>query len=81
VWDGRFEIEAGRPVQVRALSGRMAGLPPADRAALSQVHASARPALPQIVDAAGEAVADVRVRPLALTRLRAACGLIGAETA
>jgi tRNA(Ile)-lysidine synthase len=87
VWDGRFEVTADRAgLTVCALKGLTKHLPPAERTALQAVPASARPALPVIVDAAGSATCpllashpSVQVRSLALERFSAAVGLIGHE--
>ncbi|WP_421933145.1 tRNA lysidine(34) synthetase TilS [Phenylobacterium sp.] len=84
VWDGRFEIVTTRAVRVQALTGHAASLSPAARAALLVLPAGARGALPFI---AGEgsplltATAGISVRPLALDRLRAACGAVDREPA
>lgn len=86
VWDGRFELVADRPLQVRALKGLAVRLPDAERAALMSIRAAARPALPAVVDIAGvvhcpllSAASGVSVRPLALERFRAAMGFINQE--
>jgi tRNA(Ile)-lysidine synthase len=87
VWDGRFEVTADRAgLTVCALKGLTKHLPPTERAALQAVPASARPALPVIVDAAGSATCpllaahpSVEVRALALERFSAAVGLISHE--
>jgi tRNA(Ile)-lysidine synthase len=75
VWDGRFEITATQPLAVRALAGLASGLGKAERARLAAFPAKARAGLP--VDAAPRVLSDAR--PLALTRLHAACGLIDRE--
>ena len=79
VFDGRFEIEASGAVTVTRLGGRMARLPSVDRRRLSEVPPGLRGALPAVVTAegvrlAGETGSGVRVRPLQLWRLSAACG-------
>jgi len=71
VWDGRFEIDG--PAQVRALAGHAARLPKPDRAALSDYAPKARAALPMDGDRL------IVGRPLALSRLHAACRLISRE--
>jgi tRNA(Ile)-lysidine synthase len=81
VWDGRFEIEANRPVEVRAMAGRMAGLSDSERAGLAGFAPRVRPTLPLIVDEAGALPADLRITPLALARLQAASGLVEVEPA
>ncbi len=92
VWDGRYEISAaGEAVTVRALKGLAASLPKAQRAALRQAPAAARPALPALALTHGGvscpilggpalAVSEgVRIRALFLDRFRAATGLIDQE--
>lgn len=86
VWDGRYELAADRPLQVRALKGLAIRLPDAERKALAAVHASARPSLPAVVDPAGvvhcpllSSSSGVAARPLALERFRAAMGFIRKE--
>jgi len=92
VWDGRYEITAGAaPITVRPLKGLAAGLPRDQREALKAVPATARPALPAVVDAMGAATCPVLVGPslamtsvecvgpLFLDRFRAAIGLIDQE--
>jgi tRNA(Ile)-lysidine synthase len=77
VWDGRFEITAERPLDVRPLAGLAAKLPDEARARLRAMPPKARAALPVVVEDG-----DVRLleaRPLALTRLQAACGLVQRE--
>ena len=88
IWDGRFEIEAERPVTVRATAGLAARLPPAQRRRLLALPAGERGALPVVTDSDGRmespvlgAVAGVRVTPLAAERLRAASGLVTRERA
>lgn len=86
VWDGRFELLAAAPgLTVRRLGGLSARLPKAQRVALRDIPAAARPALPTILK--GEAVTCplletdpcVAVRSLVGRRYRAAAGLIGRE--
>lgn len=86
IWDGRFELAADRPLQVRALKGLAARLPEAERRALAVVPAAARPGLPAVVDIAGvvhcpllSGASNVTVRALALERFRAAMGFIDRE--
>jgi tRNA(Ile)-lysidine synthase len=89
VFDGRFEVAAeAEGLQVHALSGLAARLSPADSARLKAVSAEARPALPVLVDAAGEVRLPTpfgrgpgRATALGPPRLAAACGLIGDEAA
>lgn len=84
VWDGRFEVATDRPVTIQALAGHAAGLPASQRTALQRLPAGARGTLPFV---AGEGspmltqVPGVSMRPLALDRLRAACGVVGREPA
>lgn len=84
VFDGRFEIEATQEATVTRLAGRLARLPPADRARLAEVPPGLRGALPAVVTAegvrlAGEGGSGVRVTPLRLWRFRAACGRLETE--
>ncbi len=92
VWDGRYEIFAGgAPISVVPLKGLVSSLAPAQREALKAVPASARPALPALLDKAGAVRCPVLdgpslamsqgecVRPLFLDRFRAATGLIDQE--
>jgi tRNA(Ile)-lysidine synthase len=87
VWDGRFEIVAHEPgLRVVALAGRAARLAPADRAALAQVPAIARPSLPVVLERGGASrlcglVPDPRVsvRDLAYERFAASIGDIPDE--
>lgn len=84
VWDGRFEITTDRPIVVQALVGHAASLSPASRSALQRLPAGARGGLPFIPGAGSPvlaAIPGVVARPLALDRLRAACGLIDREPA
>ncbi len=90
VWDGRFELNvADEGMTVRALGGIASRLPKAQRLALGQVPAAARPSLPALVDADGNAscpiLADgtkgVAASSLVMARFAAACGQIAAETA
>ncbi|THD77195.1 MAG: tRNA lysidine(34) synthetase TilS [Phenylobacterium sp.] len=79
VWDGRFEIAADRDLTVRPLAGVAAQLGDADRASLAAIAPKARQALPVAVE--GDDVRRLAARPLALARLRAACGLVEREPA
>lgn len=87
VWDGRFEICATAPgLIVEPLAGRLAGLDRPARRALTAYRAKARPGLPGVwregtlVGSPGlEAQPDLRITPLALARLHAACGLVRRE--
>lgn len=84
VWDGRFEVTTDRPIVVQALAGHAAGLSPASRSALQRQPAGARGGLPLIRGEGSPvltAMPGVVARPLALDRLRAACGLIDREPA
>jgi tRNA(Ile)-lysidine synthase len=74
VWDGRFEIAAGRALEVRPLAGLAAKLPDAARAALRVLAPKARAALPAVVEDGNVRLAQAR--PLALARLHAACALV-----
>ncbi|WP_309087293.1 tRNA lysidine(34) synthetase TilS [Phenylobacterium sp.] len=85
VWDGRFEFTASRRITVRRLAGLMARLSKDEQAALRDVPAAARGALPVVLD--GELVScpllapdgPAAVRSLVGERLRAAAGLIPRE--
>lgn len=87
VWDGRFEITADRPLEVRALAGLARRLPRPQQAALHALPPAARLGLPVLV--AGEAVTcpllaeveGVRIAPLAHDRFLAACGAVEREPA
>ena len=86
VWDGRFEIRTDRPITVRPLAGLTRSLSPQARAALGATRPGARPGLPVAIDADGTIacstlapVAGIAMRPLALERLQAACGLVTRE--
>jgi tRNA(Ile)-lysidine synthase len=79
VWDGRFEIAADGPLEVRALAGLAGRLGKADRAALQAFTPKARAGLPAAIDAGGAPCLLQDIRPLALERLRAACGLVERE--
>lgn len=76
VWDGRFEIAAAQALTVRALGGLAARLAKTQRAAIQGFAPKARAALPVTAD--GQPIA---ARPLALERLRAACGVVAREPA
>lgn len=85
VWDGRFEITADRALEIAPLDGRTASLAEPSARALRQVGASARGALPTLETANGlvcpllQPIPGVTIRPLALARLQAACGLVVRE--
>ena len=89
VWDGRFEaLTDAADVTILALRGRLAGLSAAGRAALKEVPAAARPALPGAATRGdGESLTcpipfqggKVHVRCLVGRRLTAACGMIAHE--
>jgi tRNA(Ile)-lysidine synthase len=84
VWDGRFEIMADQPIEIRPLAGLAARLPKDQRQALAAFPPKARAALPAALD--GERVTCLaldaeRCRPLGHARLQAACGLVEREPA
>ncbi|MFM8755357.1 MAG: tRNA lysidine(34) synthetase TilS [Phenylobacterium sp.] len=79
VFDGRFEIRAGRSIRLHPLAGRLARLPETDRAALSGIPAPFRGSLPGVlsedgVRLAGAPGSGVEVRFLGQARLVSACG-------
>ena len=78
VWDGRFEINADRPMQVCAAAGLRGQLSPVDQKTLASLPARARDVAPLGIDEAG-AVALIAVKSLALDRLLAACGAVDRE--
>jgi tRNA(Ile)-lysidine synthase len=86
VWDGRFEVTAGPPgLAVQPLAGLTRRLPPDQQRTLTGIPASARPALPAVVDGSGAATSPVlgaapaTARCLIGDRLRAAAGLVQRE--
>ena len=79
VWDGRFEITAGRAMEVRSASGLRQSLSPTDQDALTALPARARDTVPVIVEEDGPRLAEAT--PLALDRLHAACGVVELEPA
>jgi tRNA(Ile)-lysidine synthase len=79
VWDGRFEIAAARAMEIRSAAGLRSRLPPADRKALMALPAGARDVVPVSVEDGGLTLAAAQ--PLALERLRAACGAVEREPA
>jgi tRNA(Ile)-lysidine synthase len=79
VWDGRFEITAGRAMEVRSASGLRQSLSPTDQDALTALPARARDTVPIIVEEDGPRLAGAT--PLALDRLHAACGVVELEPA
>lgn len=89
VWDGRFEVEAlGKDIEVRALAGSFRRLSAAERRALAGLPAALRPALPAILDQAGELscpilapASHVRVRSLVEGRFQGVCGVFLNERA
>ena len=84
VWDGRLEVAAERPVEIRRLAGMARQLPRDQQAALKALPVGARPALPLVVGEGCPLLGDlagVRVRPLAHARLLAACGAVTREPA
>ncbi len=88
VWDGRFEVHAQVDrVWLGPLEGHLRHLAPPLRAAVSRVPAAARPGLPCLIKATGEAlaptlvpVAGVEVRNLVAPRLAAHLGAIQNES-
>jgi len=78
VWDGRFEISEGH--EVRRLAGLARQLPPQQQAALKDIPAAARSALPVVVEEDG-AVRLASPDSLVGERLCAAAGLIQREPA
>jgi len=87
VWDGRFEIAAERPADIRRLAGlavrlpreqlaRLRALPPAARLGLPALVENGRVFCPLLAD-----VPRIRIAPLAQDRLLAACGAVEAEPA
>ncbi|MDO8381312.1 tRNA lysidine(34) synthetase TilS [Phenylobacterium sp.] len=84
VWDGRFEITTERSVTIQALAGQAAGLPASQRATLQRLPAGARGTLPFVTGEGSPmltAIPGVSAHPLALDRLRAACGVVDREPA
>lgn len=79
VWDGRFEITAGRALEVRSAAGLRRILSTEDQDRLAALPASARDTMPVVVDDAGHRLATAT--PLALDRLLAACGAVEREPA
>jgi tRNA(Ile)-lysidine synthase len=85
VWDGRFEIEADRPLEVRSLAGLAARLLDSEREALRAFPPKARRGFPALIDGdhvTCPLVADlpgVSIRALAHERLLAACGAVPRE--
>jgi tRNA(Ile)-lysidine synthase len=81
VWDGRFEITADRPLEVRALAGLASRLSPKERASLASLSPAARRALPVLVADGAVSLAGLSARALAYPRLLAACGVLAREPA
>lgn len=83
VWDGRYEVQTTRPgLQVGALAGRMARLPPEARRRLAALPPAARKALPILIAAEGEVrlmMEGVSSRSLVQARFEAATGQISRE--
>jgi tRNA(Ile)-lysidine synthase len=79
VWDGRFEITAGSPLEVRAAAGLRRSLPTEDHDRLAAIPASARDTVPVVLDEAGPRLAAAT--PLSLDRLLAASGAVAREPA
>lgn len=85
VFDGRFEVEADGPATVTRLAGRIARLASTSRARLAAIPPAFRGGLPAVerqdgVHLAGAPGSGVRLRPLALGRLAAACGAVASES-
>lgn len=78
-WDGRFEIAPDEAGTVGPLAGRASRLSKAERASLSSAPLWARPTLPVLTTASGAVRLPPEARPLALERLRAACGVYTRE--
>ncbi len=78
VWDGRFEITAERPMQVRAAAGLRGMLSPADRKTLASLPLRARDVAPVGIDGAA-GIALIPAKSLVLERLLAACGTVDCE--
>jgi len=87
VWDGRFEIAADRPADIRRLAGLAARLPREQLARLRALPPASRLALPALVEddrVFCPLLAEmpwIRVTPLAHPRLLAACGAVEREPA
>ena len=87
VWDGRFELRTDRPgLGVVAVRGAQARLDAQTRRRLRATPASARPALPLVLDAAGALACPilagddgVEVHCLIGARFSAACGAVSKE--
>lgn len=80
IFDGRFEVETTSAARITALEGRLSHLAAADRNRLATVPPALRGALPGVEAGgvfrlAGTLASGVRVRPLARSRLLAACGV------
>jgi tRNA(Ile)-lysidine synthase len=89
VWDGRYQIRAGRQdLTVAPLVGRLARLPRDQRRRVRGLHPLARPALPVFVSADGTVSCPTLgdgplagVECLVKARLAAACGEVDHESA
>ncbi|CAN7205576.1 MULTISPECIES: tRNA lysidine(34) synthetase TilS [unclassified Phenylobacterium] len=85
VWDGRFEITAQRVAVIAPLTGHAGQLPRAQRAALHEIPARARAALPVVLDGDQaacpllEETPGLAVRSLVRERLLAASGAVERE--
>ena len=85
VWDGRFEIVAERVAVIAPLAGHAAQLPRDQRAALREIPARARAALPAVLDGDDAAcpllgeTPGLTVRSLVRERLLAASGAVARE--
>jgi tRNA(Ile)-lysidine synthase len=80
VWDGRFEVTADRPMQIRPAAGLRSQLSPTDQQTLAALPARARDVMAVAIDDAGRPML-IAAKPLALDRLLAACGVIVREPA
>jgi tRNA(Ile)-lysidine synthase len=80
IWDGRFEVTADRPAQVRASSGLVRKLEPAAQVALQPLPPRARATLPVLVDEDG-GLSLATLRPITHQRLLAACDVVKREPA
>jgi tRNA(Ile)-lysidine synthase len=86
-WDGRFEIRAHAPLQVRKLGGLAARLSEDQQRVLAGLPAEVRPALPAVVAPDGAVTCPLlgaspaEAQAITEARLRAAAGLIPREPA
>jgi tRNA(Ile)-lysidine synthase len=83
IWDGRFEITADEPGEIRAAKGLLARLSGEERKRLNDLPPAARGSAPVLIRDAdlSPVLADrvARMRNLAQPRLKASCGLIAHE--